>query len=57
MTEGNDFFPWDDIAEGNVFESGIYLMEIAAFDDGHAASGNACPRPGSSVWNRRISRT
>ena len=44
MTEGNDFFPWEDIAEGNVFESGIYLMEIAAFDDGYANSGKRMPK-------------
>ena len=44
MTEGNDFFPWDDIAEGNVFESGIYLMEIAAFDDGHSSQGKRMPK-------------
>ncbi len=39
-----DFFPWDDIAEGNVFESGIYLFEIAAFDDGEASTGKRMPK-------------
>ncbi len=42
--ENKDFFPWDDIAEGNVFESGIYLFEIAAFDDGVAGTGKRMPK-------------
>lgn len=44
MTEGNDFFPWDDIADGNVFESGIYLFEIAEFEDTFANSGKRMPK-------------
>jgi hypothetical protein len=46
MTEnvGNDFFPWEDIADGNVFESGIYLMEISKFDDGYAGTGKRMPK-------------
>ena len=46
MTEnvGNDFFPWEDIADGNVFESGIYLMEIGKFDDGYAGTGKRMPK-------------
>jgi len=46
MTEnvGNDFFPWEDIADGNVFESGVYLMEISKFDDGYAGTGKRMPK-------------
>lgn len=40
----NDFFPWDDIAEGNIFENGIYLFEIAAFEDGEASTGKRMPK-------------
>lgn len=46
MTEvmGNDHFPWDDIAEGNVFENGIYLFEIASMEDGFATTGKRMPK-------------
>lgn len=44
MSEGNDFFPWEEIAEGNVFETGTYLFEITKFEDGHAASGKRMPK-------------
>jgi len=45
MTEvGNDHFPWDDIAEGNVFENGIYLFEIASMEDGYASTGKRMPK-------------
>ena len=44
MSENNDLFPWEDIAAGNIFESGVYLFEIAEFEDGHAASGKRMPK-------------
>jgi len=44
MSDRNDFFPWDDIADGNVFESGVYRFEIAAFDDGKANNGKRMPK-------------
>jgi hypothetical protein len=46
MTEvvGNDHFPWEEIADGNVFETGIYLMEIIKFEDGEASTGTRMPK-------------
>ena len=39
-----DFFPWDDIYEGNVFPSGIFEFEIEAIDDGYAGTGKRMPK-------------
>jgi hypothetical protein len=45
MTEvaGNDHFPWEEIADGNVFETGMYLFEIIKFEDGNASTGKRMP--------------
>ena len=39
-----DFFPWEDITVGNIFESGIYLFEIAAFEDAESSTGKKMPK-------------
>jgi len=37
----NNFFPWDDIQEDNVFPTGCFQFEIATLEDGYSqASGN-----------------
>ena len=37
----NNFFPWDDIQEDNVFPAGCFQFEIATLEDGYSqASGN-----------------
>lgn len=40
----SDYFPWQDIADGNIFENGIYLFEIKAFNDGKASTGKRMPK-------------
>lgn len=37
--DGNDFFPWDDINEDNVFPTGTYRVRIASLDDGNSSTG------------------
>lgn len=40
----SDFFPWDDIYEGNVFPSGIFEFEIESLEDGYAGTGKRMPK-------------
>ncbi len=40
----SDFFPWQDIYEGNVFPSGIFEFEIEALEDGFAGTGKRMPK-------------
>ena len=40
----SDFFPWDDIYEGNVFPTGIFEFEIEAWEDAYAGTGKRMPK-------------
>lgn len=40
----SDYFPWQDIYEGNVFPSGIFEFEIESIEDGYSQGDKRMPK-------------